>query len=584
MEPVPLCARRGASVFPSIETRRSARPQGCQDNGTPWPRLQRALVATVTGNHAGPASFAPSTAVGDIVGTMVTVRAVLLTSVVTISLTLALPSAAFGQRQNPREIQARKDCSTGSYVSGTALLAELYAETGDENFVFNQARCYQQNGRPDEAIERFREYLRIARYPSPDETTKVERHIAECKAMKVAQAQQRGISPAETAAKTSAAKAAGLTPPAQDLAGKKQDAEGLPADSAAKKTDAVASQPGAAAKQPEKTGGMPEAAVKLTGAAAKREARKHFQRGVELLSDEQVGEALLEFQRSYELKPHFAVLYNIGQAQSMLGRPIEAVDTFKRYLSDGGKGIRSTRRKEVERDIASQKARIATLEIRATPVGATITMDGQKMGSAPLPLGVRVAIGEHAISATAEGYDPGELKVTVAGGDYRVIQLPLVKHVEPPPPPPPAPPPVVLVAERPVEPPTPSIIVAAPPPVEPESQSVRRMRIAGLVTAGAGVAVVATGAGLLLKAKSDHDAALDHCTPNCDASSGSLQSRADRYLVASEILLFTGGAALVTGGTLYFLARHRAKASVAHAQVLPVLGPGFAGLAARGGW
>jgi hypothetical protein len=311
-------------------------------------------------------------------------------------------------------------------------------------------------------------------------------------------------------------------------------------------------------------------------AAARKEARKHFARGVELLDDGQVAEALLEFQRSYDLKPHFAVLYNVGQAQSVLGRSVEAVDTFERYLSQGGKAIKPARRKEVEQDVARQKARIATLEIRVTPDGAAICVDSKDVGLAPMSQGVRVAIGEHTVSATAEGYEPGELKVTVAGEDYRVIQLALAKHVEAPSPPPR---PVVVVAES----PAPIVSVAAPPPA-PEPRAVRRMRIAGLVAGAAGAAVVVTGAGLLLKAESDHSSALDHCSPNCDASAGPLQDSADRYLKASTVLLVVGGAALVTGGTLYLLARHRAKDSAAYTQVLPVLGPGFAGLTAGASW
>ncbi len=390
---------------------------------------------------------------------------------------------------------------------------------------------------------------------------------------------------AEVAAKAAAAEAAGLAPPTQDLPKKKQAEGEAPADSVGKPKDAVASRPEATAKEPEKADGKPETPAKKVGAAARKEARKHFQRGVELLNDEQVAEALLEFQRSYELKPHFAVLYNIGQAQSVLGRPIEAVDTFKRYLGEGGKDIKSSRREEVEQDIATQTARIATLEIQTTPDGALINVDGQDVGFAPMPLGVRVPIGEHTISATAEGHDPGELKVTVAGEDYRVVQLALVRHVEPPPPlPPPPPQPVVLVTEKPVKRPVSTDITTAPPPTEPESRSVRQMRIAGLVTAGAGAALAVTGGGLLLKAESDHSAALNHCTPNCDASAGALKSRADGYLMASEVLLVTGGAALVTGGTLYFLARHRSGAPATQARVTPALGPGFAGLSARASW
>jgi hypothetical protein len=127
----------------------------------------------------------------------------------TVAVSLIWAPTAIGQPRDPREIQARKDCLKGNYDSGTSLLADLYAETGNENFVYNQARCYEQNGRPDEAILRFREYLRIARDLDPDETAKVERHIAECKTMKAEQEQHRDAGPTGTRP----ARAAVLPPP-----------------------------------------------------------------------------------------------------------------------------------------------------------------------------------------------------------------------------------------------------------------------------------------------------------------------------------------------------------------------------------
>jgi hypothetical protein len=82
---------------------------------------------------------------------MVRIRLVVLT----FGLALVPASVALAQApdaRDPREIQARKDCLTGRYEAGAALLAELFAETGNPNFVFNQARCYEQNSKLDEAI------------------------------------------------------------------------------------------------------------------------------------------------------------------------------------------------------------------------------------------------------------------------------------------------------------------------------------------------------------------------------------------------------------------------------------------------
>jgi hypothetical protein len=128
-------------------------------------------------------------------------------------LTLVPAPAVLAQAQDPREIQAHKDCLTGRYEAGAALLAELFAETGNSNFVYNQARCYEQNAKPDEAIQHFREYLRVAGNVNADEKADVERHIAECRAMKAEQEQQqRGAAPAAPSAPPAPATA--TTPPA----------------------------------------------------------------------------------------------------------------------------------------------------------------------------------------------------------------------------------------------------------------------------------------------------------------------------------------------------------------------------------
>jgi hypothetical protein len=90
-------------------------------------------------------------------------------------------SSASAQQLDPRETQARKDCLIGKYESGVSLLTDLFAETGNNNFIYNQARCYEQNARPEEAINRFREYLRVAKEISPTDRADVESHIAECR-------------------------------------------------------------------------------------------------------------------------------------------------------------------------------------------------------------------------------------------------------------------------------------------------------------------------------------------------------------------------------------------------------------------
>src|SRR5450759_2628312 len=158
-------------------------------------------------------------------------------------------------------------------------------------------------------------------------------------------------------------------------------------------------------------------------ARAKEEARKHYDRAIELVDDAQLAEAIVEFQRSYDLTKHFSVLYNIGQVYVSLAKPVEAIAAYEGYLVGGGKNIPAARRAEVEKELARQKARLATLVFRIVPDGATIRVDGNEVGKSPLGQTMSAGIGEHVIAAAAEGHEPGEVKVTVAGEDRRTVEL-----------------------------------------------------------------------------------------------------------------------------------------------------------------
>ena len=78
------------------------------------------------------------------------------------ALTLLVALAADPPADDPRPREAKAACAAGRVDEGIAVLARLYAESNDLMWVFNQGRCYQQNGRSDEAIQRFREFLRKA--------------------------------------------------------------------------------------------------------------------------------------------------------------------------------------------------------------------------------------------------------------------------------------------------------------------------------------------------------------------------------------------------------------------------------------
>jgi hypothetical protein len=96
---------------------------------------------------------------------------------------VCLAGPAFAEKplsKAAKEKAAKKACATGDFAKGVDLLADLYVESNDLLWVYNQGRCYQQNNRWEQAVSRFREYLRKAKDISESERAETERQIADC--------------------------------------------------------------------------------------------------------------------------------------------------------------------------------------------------------------------------------------------------------------------------------------------------------------------------------------------------------------------------------------------------------------------
>lgn len=78
---------------------------------------------------------------------------------------------------------AKKACLTGDPAKGVEILTDLFIDTNDPTYIFNQGRCFEQNSQFADAIGRFREYLRKAKSASAEYRMEAEKHIADCQAL-----------------------------------------------------------------------------------------------------------------------------------------------------------------------------------------------------------------------------------------------------------------------------------------------------------------------------------------------------------------------------------------------------------------
>ena len=107
--------------------------------------------------------------------------------VVTGLMMVSSAAARAAESREAREREARKACFTGNVDRGVEILVDLYGETGHPNYIYNQARCFERNGKYEQALLSYEDYLRKAKDLGDPERAQVEKSIAELRA-KVASA------------------------------------------------------------------------------------------------------------------------------------------------------------------------------------------------------------------------------------------------------------------------------------------------------------------------------------------------------------------------------------------------------------
>lgn len=95
---------------------------------------------------------------------------------------IAIAQTATGTTADDQQKTAKRACLAGDYATGVRILADLFVDSNDPTYLFNQGRCYEQNVRYEEAIGRFNEYLRKAPNLTAAERADTEAHVAACEA------------------------------------------------------------------------------------------------------------------------------------------------------------------------------------------------------------------------------------------------------------------------------------------------------------------------------------------------------------------------------------------------------------------
>ena len=103
-----------------------------------------------------------------------------------------------------KERTARLACLSGDFAKGVAILSELFVDTEDPAYIYNQGRCFEQNRRYEDAITRFQEFLRAGKKLSKGDKAEAQKHIADCQDLLAKQPAPAAAPPAPVPAPTPA--------------------------------------------------------------------------------------------------------------------------------------------------------------------------------------------------------------------------------------------------------------------------------------------------------------------------------------------------------------------------------------------
>jgi Tfp pilus assembly protein PilF len=166
--------------------------------------------------------------------------------------------------------------------------------------------------------------------------------------------------------------------------------------------------------------------VSLTATTARAEdsdararASIHFQRAAALVQEGTFDGAAREFEKAYELSPHFTTRYNLGQCYLALNQPLAAADAFTRYLEEAGNAVGAAERKRIETLIREQRTKLALVKFELQPADAEILVDEKPTPHAEA--GVWLNPGPHDVRVRRDGYVPRIARIELVSGPTLVL-------------------------------------------------------------------------------------------------------------------------------------------------------------------
>ena len=155
---------------------------------------------------------------------------------------------------------------------------------------------------------------------------------------------------------------------------------------------------------------------------AKAQAQVLLGQGTKLYQQGDVTEALEKFNAAYAAYASPKLMFNIGQCNRDLGRPVEALEAFGKFLV-GAADSSPDMIADARRSVAQLQKKLGRIQIDCATAGAEVSVDGKSVGLAPLPDPIWATPGRHQVTAKHASAAPAIEDVDVTAGSVNTATM-----------------------------------------------------------------------------------------------------------------------------------------------------------------
>jgi tetratricopeptide (TPR) repeat protein len=295
-------------------------------------------------------------------------------------------------------------------------------------------------------------------------------------------------------------------------------------------------------------GFLAQSSDSTASAEAKAKAQSLLTEGSALYEKGDYADALDKFKQAFATYDSPKLLFNIGQANRDLGRPVEALEAFERFLI-GALDAAPETIEDAKRSVEELQKKLGRLRVDCQTDNATISVDGKEVGLTPLPKLLWATTGRHQVTARHWSFPPAVEDVEVRAGSVQTVRM--VMQV------PSAQAPLANPARPEASPERTDLVTKEPKPAEPSGWWMGRKWT--WVAAGSAVLFTAGAAAAGLSMQSKYDSLNRSCGSGSQNPLGCSDSDINAVTTrrnAANVMWALAGASAVTAGILFFVEGH----------------------------